>query len=491
MGLLDEEEMYRVNAFDWDGPGGFPKIMNAGGFDAVIGNPPYVRIGNIDETIRPYLFETYDVNHRFDIYVAFIQRVFNLLAKQGRFGFIVPNKFFTAEYGSGLRAYLTDNDALGEIVDFGDTQVFRGATTYTCLLFLNKSLKKFIDYRPARAEQGGMSFGGSPTVNIESRRLGREPWVFISEKAIMLSDRMKEFPQLGTYCMIARGLETGADDFFLLSLVGTPAAGHALVKSKLEQEPFLIEREIIQPVVKGAIDVRRYLIESNERFLFFPYFHDNEGKPRLFEEKDVRDQYPLAWQYLKRYETVLRKKKGDNWFAFRRRNYDLQSKIPKLLVPSIAKRASFGSDKDGRYQFIGSGGGGGGGYGISIHSESQMSILYLLGILNIRLLDWNVKLINSRFGQGYYSFNRQYIEPLPIRPIDFSNPIEKSRHDQILELVERMLDLNRRLQESKTAHEKDSLQRQIDATDRQIDRLVYELYELTEDEIKIVEEQSA
>ena len=90
----------------------------------------------------------------------------------------------------------------------------------------------------------------------------------------------------------------------------------------------------------------------------------------------------------------------------------------------------------------------------------------------------------------FLEFRAQYVRSFPVHRLDLSKAKDKSRHDQMVELVERMLDLNKRLQGAKTAHEKDSLQRQIDATDRQVDRIVYELYELTDDEIKIVEGDS-
>ena len=88
---------------------------------------------------------------------------------------------------------------------------------------------------------------------------------------------------------------------------------------------------------------------------------------------------------------------------------------------------------------------------------------------------------------GYYSYESRFIRHLPIRAIDFSDPADKARHDRIVELVDQMLNLNKQLAEAKVPQAKTVLQRQIDTADRQIDRLVYELYELTEDEIKIVE----
>lgn len=119
---------------------------------------------------------------------------------------------------------------------------------------------------------------------------------------------------------------------------------------------------------------------------------------------------------------------------------------------------------------------------------SDVSILFLLGLLNSTLLDWQVKLRTSRFGHGYYAYNRQYIEPLPIPPIDVSVSTDRIRHSRMVELVEFMLDLHHGSALAKTPDEKNVIQRQIDATDAQIDRLVYELYGLTDEEIRIVEE---
>ncbi len=91
---------------------------------------------------------------------------------------------------------------------------------------------------------------------------------------------------------------------------------------------------------------------------------------------------------------------------------------------------------------------------------------------------------------GFFRYFTQYIKQLPIRTINFSDPKDKARHDQMVGLVEQMLNLYKRLTGAKTTHDKTILQRQIDGTDRQIDRLVYDLYGLTDEEIKIIEEQT-
>jgi hypothetical protein len=131
------EDLVRVHAFDW--PVQFASIMKAGGFDAVIGNPPYIRIQGFPEDQIAYFGNNYRAaTGNYDIYVNFVERGLNLLSKTGRLGMILPNKFMRTDYGLGLRTLLGEKKAVAGIIDFGAEQVFE-ATTYTCLLFLSRN----------------------------------------------------------------------------------------------------------------------------------------------------------------------------------------------------------------------------------------------------------------------------------------------------------------------------------------------------------------
>jgi len=151
--LLDDEEMYRINVFDWNSrTEGFGAIMEAGGFDAVIGNPPYIRIQALKE-FAPVEVEFYKRTYiaaskgNYDIYVVFVERGLSLLGPGGRLGYILPSKFFTTDYGRELRSLLAGALAVSGIVDFGHAQVFHNATTYTCLLFLTGSASDSASYK--------------------------------------------------------------------------------------------------------------------------------------------------------------------------------------------------------------------------------------------------------------------------------------------------------------------------------------------------------
>jgi len=146
--LDDPTVAKRINAFDWDVE--FPEIMAAGGFDAVIGNPPYIRIQTMKEW-APTEVEFYKKKFisaskgNYDIYVVFVEKGLMILNKNGLLGYILPHKFFNAQYGEALRAVISKGKHLKEIVHFGHQQVFENATTYTCLLFLgNKGYDEFL-----------------------------------------------------------------------------------------------------------------------------------------------------------------------------------------------------------------------------------------------------------------------------------------------------------------------------------------------------------
>ena len=127
-----------------------------------------------------------------------------------------------------------------------------------------------------------------------------------------------------------------------------------------------------------------------------------------------------------------------------------------------------------------------GGFGITLKSSND-SIKYITGLLNSKLLDWFIRQVSTNFNSGYFAANKQFLTQLPIRAIDFSDPIEEKKHQNMESCVERMLSLHKQLAAARTPGESALLQRQVESTDRQIDRLVYALYGLSEEEIKIVE----
>ena len=490
---VDEEERHRINPFDWRAE--FPDVFSGDspGFDAVIGNPPYVRIQTLREFHAgqvDYLKRRYHAGSKgnFDIYVLFVERGLELLNGHGRLGFILPNKFFNAQYGQPLRELLSKGRHVSHIVHFGDQQVFAGATTYTALLFLDKAGTGECDFAQVEDLTAWQATGHAQRRVVRAEEMSSREWVLATGSLAPVLDKVDSFPYRlrDVTARMFQGLITGADKVFIL----TNSSGGRFFSDALGEEVAL-EPELMHPLCKGSVNIRRYSIDTPEKSILFPY-RVVDGKAELLSQQELAARYPSAWAYLSANRTALESRergkwKHNRWYAFGRSQNLAEMEQAKILTPSIAKRASFTLDRAGQFYFVGSGGGGGGGYGLTLKSGCRLSYEYVLGLLNSALLDCCVQSRSSRFSGGFYAYNRQYLEQIPVRMIDFSDPADKARHDRMVSLVQTMLDLHKRLAAAKTAHEKTMLQRQITATDHQIDRLVYALYGLTEEEIKIVE----
>jgi type I restriction-modification system DNA methylase subunit len=501
MQLPDDEDRYRLNVFDWQAE--FPEIMKAGGFDAVIGNPPYVRIQTTGRTEVLYYGSRYKAAlGNYDVSCLFVEKGVNLLGADGMLGFILPHRFFKTDYGAGLRAFIVDRQNLRQIIDFDGYMVFEQASINTCILILGKNkatnfLFGQVKYTKAPPEEtaamlsslGKRGFSSDRIVAgpISLSTLSSEPWVFVrtSEKPVWkkLNQSQQRLRDITTH--IFQGLKTSADSIYLGEVIKA-SRGVTTVSFKIndEEEKHTIESSIMKPLIKGG-QMRRYFVGESSKQILFPY----EDGALISPERMKRD-FPKAWSYLLRHKTALEnredgKMQGGQWYAYGRSQALTTMSLPKIITPDYYAHASYCLDEEGKYYFCG---GGAGGYGIVLHAG--FNIKYVLGLLNSKLLDWYLHKITIRAYQTAYMYVRKYIEQLPIRPINFSDAADKSRHDRMVKLVEQMLALNQKLAAAKTGHEQTTLQRQIDATDQQIDALVYELYGVNEDEIRIMEGQA-
>jgi hypothetical protein len=237
----------------------------------------------------------------------------------------------------------------------------------------------------------------------------------------------------------------------------------------------------------SGTDVNRYRELPDRQYILFPYRVAN-ASAELVDLPEISKNYPYTAAYLlknkKRLEDREKGKFRDiHWYRFgRNQNIGIQNLV-KLCVPRLVDYLYAAYDLEGNH-FLDNVDVG----GITLKPASeQQGMGFLLALLNSRLLRWYFPFISGRFRGNWLSANRQFLSQLPIRTIDTANPADVYRHSQMVALVERMLTLHKDLAAARTTHDKTVLQRQIDATDREIDRLVYELYDLTDEEIAIVE----
>ncbi|MDM8558556.1 N-6 DNA methylase [Candidatus Parabeggiatoa sp. HSG14] len=490
----NEETLYRINVFNWEAE--FSFVLKAGGFDAIIGNPPYVRIQTLKEWI-PLEVEFYKDQYiaarkgNYDIYVVFVEKALSLLNERGHLGFILPHKFFNAKYGESLRGLLAKGKHLTEIVHFGDQQVFANATTYTSLLFLSQSKQdtfRFIKVHNLSNWQTDYEAKKAIVAEkIASEKLTKSEWHFVvGTTAKKLFERLSHIKVKleNVTSRIYQGLKTGADKIYIVEEIERKPT-QVKIYSREKKIEYWLDSDLLHPLVKGG-DSKPFSLSRTNRLILFPYVLQ-DSHTDLISKATLTKNYALTWKYLLDNKESLQnrerfKMQGTKWYAYSRHQaLDIIS-YPKIFTPDIAAQASFSLDETGEVFFTG---GVSGGYGIIVLPEYLPK--YVLGLLNSQLLEWFIRQTATQMRGGYYSYEARFIRHLPIRSINFNNPTDKANHDKIVKLVEQMLALNKKRDANNDPQTQTVLERRIKATDKQINQLVYTLYDLTAKEIEIVE----
>ena len=493
LSLLGEEDKYRLNVFDWQMA--FPEVLNGGGFNAVIGNPPYIRIQGMREW-APIEVDYYKSAYRsassgnYDIYVVFVEKCLALLKPTGLLGFILPHKFFNAQYGEPLRSILSSGRYLSQIVHFGDQQVFSGASTYTCLMFLDKAGAEECHVTRVNDLEPWIRNGIGSSGVVTSAELVKQGWTFALGAAGKLLSKLERLPLKleDVTDRIFQGIKTSADNIYIVEELERKGKRIRMFSRETGSEHW-VESDLFHPLVKGG-DSRRFHLSQTTRRILFPYAPTLQGQVEIIPEKVFEAQYPMTWKYLLSNRDYLAnrengKMQGPHWYGYvYPKALDVIS-LPKIFTPDIARSASMSLDETGEVFFTG---GVAGGYGIL--TMDKVNREFILGLMNSKLLNWIVQQKATQMRGGYYSFESRFIRTLPICATDLTSPPDRNRHDHLVQMVQLMLDLNKKLTIEKTDQGKVIIDREIEVTDQQIDSLVYELYQLTEEEIAIVENAS-
>ena len=479
-GELDFGDEKKIKPFNWQKA--FPEVFAQGGFDAVIGNPPYVRIQSLTETSKEsviYFNNKYEtaIYGNYDLYVLFVEKGINLLKENGLLGFILPNKFFNTDYGIGLRKLISNKNYLKAIVDFEQNQVFENATTYCCLLFLINL--KNLNFAYLKAIPGTSSINIVKENLIKNDLIGSSPWNFYNneDKSIIKKLENNTSRLINLPCEISRGSSTGNDNIFVFER----NKDGELVNG--QNEIVSIEEDILKIPIY-ATDFNRYNFKSRFNFrILFPY-NIESGKSYLIEEEILKKNYPKAYKYLFSKKSELAKRKQNNtWYGYSAaRNLFLHSKAD-ILIPLLANKGLFTILPENKniYTLM-----AGGGFSISI-KNNNFDKKYILGVLNSSLLFWYLKKLSNLFRGGWITCTKQYFSQLPIKQIRLYNKQDISLQDDIVKNVDLLLKLNSEKQTVKLQSKIEQIQSRIDYCEDKIDQAVYELYGLSEEEIKVVE----
>jgi len=421
---VTDADLDRIKPFDWDSPReGFGEIMKAGGFDAVIGNPPYIQLSMadyFDGNVSDYLSRAHSSSMgRLNTFGLFIEKALSeLLGKSGLLSFIVPNTMLTQEYYQALR-----REMLKFRIDSLTTfrfPVFAGAVVETVVFVVQNASANHNKIQIVEYDNRSMSF--------QHHEIEQDTYLHSHRTAFLVR------ADAGTLQLKAKLERSGS----LLKVVANINQAIAL-KYDRSQSLFRQRKAAnYKPVLDGR-NIQRYALEWGGYYLAYDVEKIHSCKRTDIFEAD---------------EKIFFRRVGDRLIA----TYDdAQFYALNTLVV------------------------------ITLYPTVNVALKYILGLLNSRLMNYYYITFLKSTKKIFSEIQARQLAQLPIRPIDFSDPADRDRHDKMAALVTRMLELHTQHRTAASESTRTRLEREIHITDEKIDARVYELYGLSEQEIGIVE----
>ncbi len=466
------ENLKNSKAFEWRFE--FPEVLDDEGdflgFDCIIGNPPYIRQEQIKD-LKPLLEKQYHdfYNSTADIYTYFFALSFHLLKEKGFSAFITSNKYARAKYGTKLREWLLKKTTIVSYMELNALKVFESAAVDTSIMnFIKQTPPKesgFKYYEPTPNDKDDLK--NTPYLTMKQNALSTESFIFANATLLDLRDKMESVgtPLKDWGIQIYRGILTGCNEAFIIP---TEKRDAILNACKTQEERERTER-LIKPILRGK-DIKRYSYEWADLWVI----NTHNGYTSSFKSKippiDI-EKYPATKAHLDaHYDTIAtRCDQGDTPYHLRNCAYLEDFEKEKIVYGEIVQEPRFYLD-NGECEL---------GY---FYAEATSFILtgehlrYLLGILHSKLITFAFKTFyaGGGLGESGYRYKKAFIERLPIPQITEKN---QELADKITALVDKIL-------QAKEKDPKANTQR----LEKEIDALVYQLYNLTDEEIKIIED---
>ncbi len=395
------------------------KLREDGGFDAVIGNPPWVDVQDIEESVKPYLRDVFlSTKGKFDLYGVFIERCLEFISPSGLLSMIFQSKFLVTEYGEGLRNALATKSRIRHMVQISVSDVFEAITTYPFILIasrqtqLDKNSKAsaiVISAERNKRDVQRILASDNEThgerFQIDLSYLPKDShWVLepLEITQIALKAQLNSLPFSAFTRSINYGVKTNLDPAYL--------------GSDTDWNREQIERELLRKAYKPR-DIDRYELSVDAPEMIFPY--DDSGELKLLNI----DKYPKAKRHFDAWRSDLEKRRffGKTIIEQGMRYYELpyvssHSRKPKLVFPTVTAKATFAYDS-GENLFIAP--------CYIIYLADNVDYLFMLAILNSRFTDVQLRRRSTDLASGYMEMQKQYVENLPIPRIDFATPADE------------------------------------------------------------------
>jgi adenine-specific DNA-methyltransferase len=438
----------------------FKDVFDKGGFDIVIGNPPYVEFKKLPSADKFFYKDYLTASRKYDLYVLFIELSSKVLKEKGSHCFINPTTFLMKDYGIPLRQFITDNFRIKEIIDFADYQIFDSAITYTGIFNFIKRTKSKEDYdfsyqkflktnEPIRDKrelfESNETNDFKNVQTVKSDKLISDSWIFNDALDTNLFSKIenKEYPvlkQLTKYIFV--GIQSGKDEVFF-------------VEKEIIKEHSL-EKEIVIPIYKGK-DIRKYEANWGGTYIIYPY---KKETTEVIDEKTFRSKYPNTYRYLVDNKSKLKGRDYfDNsnklWYELWCERIFSKFNQKKIVNCEISPENRFHLDEN---KFLGNTK----IFSTVLKDEWKENYFSLLSILNSKLMNYYHKRIASPKAGGFYDYKTQFIEKYPI-----CFPKDNTQYNKLVSII---LELKKEKLPTSNYENK-------------IDALVFHLYKLTENEM--------
>lgn len=410
----DIAELQATNAFDWEKA--FPDVFEDGGFDYVVGNPPYVEVKYYNVNL-PYMAEyikrmySSSRNGKIDLVIPFMEKGISLLNSSGRLGYIVQKRFFKTDYGKGIRKLLTTRKKLNGVYDYAETDLFAGRITYVAIIVCdnNERNNDFVWYVKSDTNE-------TQLLNHDS--LTETPWNF--ENARLNALRIRLAAKLGTLkdiCNVKVGVQVLWNDAFQIhinSIEGDKIHGFSAIDDNIT-----IELDACKPLLCNErfapLTKRDY-----STYALFPYEVTDDGKVTELSMSDIKEKFPLAYKYLQKHrdqivakvETLPVRNRDYNmqehWHLFTRAN-NHGAIYEKLVIPMTAQypQAAVITDKhvycDNANMFF-----------VQIPNVTETKLYALSALINSTVFCTIARSIANPQQGGYYKFNKQFLDHVPV-----------------------------------------------------------------------------